>query len=768
MLFVKMLQDIKKNIISFIAIFCMALISVMIYAGLSVVDTENIDKYISESNFRDLEVRGDIFTESDIEKLKDIKGIVDAEGYLNSSGKLILEDEVKVLISYISGNNISKLHVAEGEPYTKGASGVWLEKTMCDAKGIKVGDKCEIVTGDTSICQEVKGLVYSPQYMYYIVDSTFTETTYTEYGFAIMDDSQIPGGIKVYDQILVDTELDSAKVELSENDDLFLSDIKENIKDKLENDVLIITNREQDFGVKSYRADLKSAGTLGIVFPLIFGIVAVLGIVSTMSRLITKQRTVIGTLKALGYTNIQILFHYMSYVVFIVIFGGILGAIIGYRTIGTLMLQTATDLYLNPYERKHFTPLIFAVILILVGTAMLVTYVCIRKILAQSTASILRPQAPSEIKNGWYENLKWWKKIRFATQWNIRDVTTNSIRTIVSIVAVIACSALIFSAVYYMKCFEYQPKWSYNTLIDAEYRIEFSDSADYDTISDYAKEYDGQMIEQRYVRIHTDDELTGYYLTVVDEGDKYLLNDNSGEYLSIPENSVAISDKTSKITNISVGGTIEFNLYGEKKTYKDSVDAIYKIPYSQGITMTREHYEKLGGTFRPNFLYTGKAVPKSLEEASEVISVVSVEALRQGVENAIESNYITVITIAVLAIILGAVMLLNMGSLSYREKVRDMAVLKVLGFSTIDLKKLLMQQNFYITLFGWFIGIFFGFPILDMLLSVSGEIVDFMVLPSIIPYFVDFCATFGLSVIINIYIISGIDNIDMVEELKET
>lgn len=767
MLLSKMLQDIRKNYISFIAIFIMAFICLMIYSGISVADNVYINQYITESNFRDLDIRGGLFSTDNIDELKEDSEIIDVEGYYNTSGKIIMDEEVKILISYISGNNISKMYIVEGEPYIAGEEGVWLEKNICEAKGIKVGDICEISSENMIFYQEVKGIVYSPQYIYYLADSTYTEPSYTEYGFAIMDESQKNGDYNYYNQLLVDTRQGGTGIEVSEKDNIYLSRIKDTIKKKLESDTLIILDRKQDVGLNSYLSDIKSAKALAAVFPTIFGAIAILGIISTMSRIISKQRTDIGTLKAFGYTDRTIVGHYSSYSFFIILAGCVLGAVIGYYTIGSLMLTTVTEYYLNPLERKYLTPMIFFETLILLFVSVAVTYICVRKILKESIASVLRPDVPLKQVKSFYENLSFWKKFRFATQWNIRDITTHPLRTMMSLLGVIICSALIFSSFSYLECFEYQPDWSYEVLIKAKYRIEFSDTADYNTVYDYAMEYDGQMVEKRNVNIYSDKETSGYYLTIVDSGNNYFLNGVNGEYMLFSDNGVIMSEKTSKVCNIPVNSIIDFSIHGEDYIYSDRVIAINKIPYSQGIVMTRNHYETMHGTFRPNCLYTEKSVLKNLEEQEDIISVVSIEELKQGVQNAIASNYITVMTMAFLAVFLGTTMMLNMGVMSYNEKIRDMAVLKVLGFGTKDLKRLLMQQNFYITLAGCFIGIFFGFPILDMLLLVSGDMTDFVILTSKMPYIVDICATFIVSIVVNLHIVSGIENVNMVEELKE-
>ena len=128
MLFQKMLKDLQANLIQFLAIFTMAFISVSVLSGLSASSPDALDRYLTDTNYRDLDVQGQLFTREDIDALQNLPQIRSVNGYYNTSGKIELGGEKNILLTYLSGNDISEMLLKEGVPYTEGASGIWLHR----------------------------------------------------------------------------------------------------------------------------------------------------------------------------------------------------------------------------------------------------------------------------------------------------------------------------------------------------------------------------------------------------------------------------------------------------------------------------------------------------------------------------------------------------------------------------------------------------------------------------------------------------------------
>jgi putative ABC transport system permease protein len=183
--------------------------------------------------------------------------------------------------------------------------------------------------------------------------------------------------------------------------------------------------------------------------------------------------------------------------------------------------------------------------------------------------------------------------------------------------------------------------------------------------------------------------------------------------------------------------------------------------------MSRHAYEEIGGEFAPNCIYTEMSVPTSLKNRPEISSVDSREKLQTAMKNTNETTSIASYILAAIAIVMGVVVLYNLGVLSYIEKTREIATLKVLGFHSGSIQFILLQQNLVITAVGAVLGIPLGIIMLDALADMAlGIYSDMIVEPSIIPYLGAILGTFAVSVLVNVYVSSRVKSIDMVEALK--
>ncbi len=256
-------------------------------------------------------------------------------------------------------------------------------------------------------------------------------------------------------------------------------------------------------------------------------------------------------------------------------------------------------------------------------------------------------------------------------------------------------------------------------------------------------------------------------VTVLDEGNLYLFQNESGDYFDLPSDGIAISAKAADELDLGMGSFVRFKMPGSSVIYEDRIMAIFKTPSAQGIAMKREVFEKLGARFTPNTVYTNVSVPASyVEDRAEIVSVFSKEEFIESLHAHSEAMNTEVAYIMVVAIVIGIVVLYNLGVLSFVEKTREIATLKVLGFSTNRIRWILQQQNIAITGMGTVIGIFIGYRILGFLMFQIDADTDFIIKLSIWPFLAAFFISFVLSLTVNALISSMVKDINMVEALK--
>lgn len=772
MLLRKVFRDLKQNATQFVAVFIMTFFALLISAGFDANDTGTLlsaTDYYTRYNFKDMEVQGDVFNNGHITLLSDMDEVEAVDGVYQAEGKTVLDKERLLLVNYISSNDVSQFMYVSGEEFKPGAIGVWVEARFAEPMGLHVGDFITIDSEGTVQQKEIQGLIYSPEMAYYVPNSSYSEPEYGTHGFVYMDISQKPGEPYVYNVLNIDLKNVTGQGKtLTNKEKSYMDSMRSVIMDRLDNQELIVKTKTETEVYKWFIGSIKNNAAIGIVFPLIFMIVALLGIVSTMTRLTNKQRIQIGTMKALGFSKRKIIWHYLSYSVVIAALGGIAGAVVGRYTLGTFLYEIHIYYYENPYAKSQLS---FQTV-VMIGIAMvlcsLATYSCTRRLLAENAAVILKPESPKEGGKSIFEGTVFWRIISFSTKWNIRDVERNKLRTLTSVLGIMVTSMLIFTAFGYGETVKKQVDWMYGTTCPAKYHISFEDGVSPDVVLDYTLQYKGQQAQKVEVTLFAEDADTVKFITILDEGNLYRVQNEDLEFVDLPEEGAMLTTKAAAFLGVEVGDTVRFRVPNHSTLYSVTVKGLARQAEGQGVLMSRTAWENMRGIFEPNIVYTNVSVPLNLHDKDpQVLSVNTSEQLQRALEVSNQVSYAISGVISVIAVVMGFVVLYNLGILSYSEKVREIATMKVLGFQTKTIQTILMQQNLTISILGALLGIPFGLIVLYRLTDLLyDEDADTIIEPSVMPYFVAFAGTMLVSYVVNLYVTSKIKDIDMVEALK--
>ncbi len=150
---------------------------------------------------------------------------------------------------------------------------------------------------------------------------------------------------------------------------------------------------------------------MGEVFPFVFILVAILTLLTTMTRIINHQRTQIGVLKALGFKDRTIMLHYMSYGFWLVLAGSIVGLILGLLTIPQLFLESMQNAYTLPEWKIAYSINFVIVAILMVAASIVASYWATRSISRENPANSIRPKAPKVFAFGLWKNQKYGKNL---------------------------------------------------------------------------------------------------------------------------------------------------------------------------------------------------------------------------------------------------------------------------------------------------------------------------------------------------------------------
>ena len=761
MLFRKLLRDLWVNRIQFISIFLMSFLGIWIFVGINAESTGGFlaaAKYYDRCNLADLWLNGEGFSEEEAKQIEKLQGVNQVERRLSLDGDIELNGVKHSMETiFTEKNEISQIDLLEGEEFEENKDGFWMEEYFAKANHLAIGDTATIRLKGTDMTGIIRGYIRHPEHAYYLTAEETVMPNYANYGYVICSIRQYPFEQLIYNQILVDTQTQT---------DAEMRNLKNRIKKQIDRESVVVTDRDQNESYATFDAEMKQHEAMGMMFSIVFLLIAVLGIVTTMTRMTANQRIQIGTLKALGFSKRVITFHYVSYGFFISLVGSIMGAVVGYYTMPDIIFGAFKGAYIIPDLAPAVSAESITAIILAVVVSTFVSFMACRKELNDPPAITLKPAVPKKMVHTALEKSSVWLKMSFSTQWNLRDILRNKVRTLMGVVGVCGCMMLMIGALGCYDSIFGMMNWMYDDLMTARTKILMAPEADYYTTQDYANKFRGQMIQESAIEFMTDDKRKTGTLTVLDTGNYMHYQGVNLESIRLSDRGISMTQKMADSLSVKCGDYVQWHIVGEDEWERTRVTALYRDPSVQGITMYRQTFEHLEHTFRPTAVLTNKTAPDSLVDKDEIQTVMSIQDMRQAFAASMEMMNIMIAMMIAGAVILGVVVLYNLGVLSFVEKTREIATLKVLGFKSSKIRGILLKQNFWITTLGVLVGVPIGNLLLVGICQTLPDTMDLIPIVSFGSYVWSIIGTFAVSIGVNLILSAKVNTINMVDALK--
>ena len=745
----KMLRDISINKTQFISIFLMAFLGVFAFCGVCSeyygLEQTSQDFY-TDTNLADGWIYNTTITDEALDKINNFSTDSEKQLIVKSVGNF--SNDPDITLHFLDTNEISKFYTTEGEDFNlSDDSGVWLDKRFADAQNLTVGDNISFTFNGLEIEKEIKGIGYSPEYVYE-ASPTSIIPDFKDMGFAYLSYKAFPSDIQ-YNTLLV---------KFNQTPDEF--------RDSLDGSVeyLSFTEQTDHVSVNQFENEMSQHKMIGDVFPIVFILVTFLTLLTTMTRIISHQRTQIGVLKAVGYKNRTIILHYMSYGFWLVLAGAILGLFLGPAIIPRLFYPSMTSRYSLPVWHPGFDMSFVYVALIMVLSSLLVSYLAARNISKENPANTMRPKAPNISTSGFLENSRIWNKANFNIRWNYRDAKRNKFRALMAIVGVMGCVALLISAFGMNDSMENIKHWEYDDISHFESKLIIESGASLSDIEDVRKEVNGSTIMEQAIEIKGHGNEKTASLLVLNDTTLISQTDKDGNSINLSSTDISLSAKTAESLNVEVGDTIEWHIVGSDDWVTCKITNIHGEPLSQGIILSKEKFDDLDLNYTPTSIITAENVEGNHD------SIKSISTLNEMKNNWDEMSGSVMMMVSILiffAILLAIVVLYNLGILSFTEIEREIATLKVLGFKTGDLRKLLLTQNLVFTFIGFILGIPLGFYLMTLMMNAAGDSLYYITSLTLGNILLSGVITFIVSIAVNLLFSSKIKNLNMVEALKD-
>lgn len=759
MLFKKMLRDFKDHKIQFLSIFLMALIGVYGFTGISgeVVGLVDVSThYYEDTNLADGWVYGEDLDNETFSDIRNMDEIKDAQREMVVNTVANYSSDPDITLHIVEGKQkISKFHLFKGTDFDENdKEGIWIDKRFADGRNLDIGDKISLKFDGKKVSKTIKGIMYSPEYVYYIQEGSLLPD-FSQVGYAYMPSKGADFDIE-YNTITLD-----AYDELEEKD--FKSKLEETLGQKA---YVQFLPRENNVGVKTLQDEIDQHQMFSAIFPSIFVLVSILTLVTTMSRVISAQRIQIGTLKAMGFGNKSIILHYLSYGFVLSLAGSIIGLVLGPMTIPYLFYPTMSSTYSLPHWGPSWDISFFAVAGIIVLFSVLASFISVKGISDENPAETIRPKAPKIVSSGFIERTKFWKKFSFNERWNYRDAKRNKIRAIMSVFGVFACALLVMSAFGMCDSINDVEDWQYDQIYNFNSKLILNENITDSQLNNVLDETNGEGIMEETIELKYKGSKKAGTLTVMNHTELYRITDGNRNYIQLDPDGIAISDKMAEVLGVKVGDKVRWHVAGNPKWIDSEITETYSIPFGQGMVMSPKVFDKEGGddyNYSTNVVLTKKNVNRNY---TGVNSITTREDIRKGWDTMTEALNIMVSVLTAFAVVLAVVVLYNLGLLSFTEIQRELATLKVLGFNSKSLRRLLLTQNLWFSTIGFLLAIPGAYILMGIMMGSTGDDYSFPINIYLWNFVVSFIITFGLSVLVNLAFSFKIKKVNMVESLK--
>lgn len=556
-----------------------------------------------------------------------------------------------------------------------------------------------------------------------------------------------------------------------------VNDIEDSIKNhfsaKQANNLLLLTDRETMPFTATMANDVNQARQMTFVFPFVFFFVALLIILTTTSQIIIKERTLIGSLKAIGVKDSSIYGHYIGMTTAVVGIGTLIGEIIGPLLIPFIMGQKYDILYTLP-PRGFVFPLLYGLLTaaVFLLCSVLVTFIVCRKTICLKPCESMRP-APPKIKT----LIPTGKKSRPGTKalslkMAFRNIRSNLAKSIMVVIGVGGCTALLVCGFGIEDTINHGIDNDMEMYYNSQLLVAFSSKVKASEVQSAFSSFEGVRSSEGVYRSSSE-----IYLV---EGDSphsssysSILFDENHFTVSFTKDKVALSSKVAREIGAKVGDSIYFESSSSRN--QGVIGAIFDGFSVNGVFVHAsffEHPEEIEYSSAFVYLEDGvnseKIKAKILSSLGSNITEVTTSLERRAMVNDIMSGVLIMTNaVKVFAILLALVVLYNLALLNFRERIRDIATLKVLGFRKKEIASSLLWETMSLTALGVGLGLAIGSPFMHLVLYVNiVSLVDYLYYISPLTYVIAFLLTFVVALVVNFYLARLTGKVKMVESLK--
>jgi len=594
---------------------------------------------------------------------------------------------------------------------------------------------------------------------------------------------EIEDGWVQYEEGKLEAEEEFAKAEQELADAAEkLAEAKEVIDGMVTANVFVL-DRNTNVGYNSLNSSSDIVQGVSRVFPAFFLLVAALVCITTMTRMIDEERTQIGTLKALGYSNRAIINKYLFYAGSGAVVGCGLGVTVGSIAFPTILWE-AYKIMLHISDAivlKFNWGLCGIVVGAYTAVMLLVTWYCCRRTLKEVPAELIRPKAPDPGKKILLEYLPFWKRISFLNKVTIRNIFRYRQRLAMMMVGIGGCTALLVTGFGLRDSIVNVVDYQFEEVTTYDMTVYFADGQTEEEQADFLKDVSfgaeyAMFYHQSSVDLDHNDQVKEIYLIVAGKGVENFIDLHSGEEaLALPgSDEVLLSVGVAEALGIRVGDTVAMR-NADMQSLELTVSGIYdNHVYNYAIVNPKTVESQWGEAPEMQMAFVTAKEDQDITQLSEKITGMSdvmnlsiSEDLANMVGNMMDALDLVVIVIVVCAGLLAVTVLYNLTNININERIREIATIKVLGFNAKETAMYVFKENLSLTVIGSGLGLGLGYLLLLFVMTqIKIDMVWFKALVMPMSYIWAIALTILAAIVVDFVFYFKLDKINMAEALK--
>ncbi|TGM74987.1 ABC transporter permease [Leptospira bouyouniensis] len=515
--------------------------------------------------------------------------------------------------------------------------------------------------------------------------------------------------------------------------------------------------------------EFRQLRTTAVFLPGIFLAIAAFLLHIISNRLITKEREQIATLRALGYTSLQIVFHYLKLITFITSISSLLGIFIGYL-LGNAMTNLYGEFYKFPHLIPIFPPLLVLFTLffgILIGG--IGTLFSLYGIIKLDPAQAMRPAPPGKYSIAFWES--WITDLQTIQRMVLRNLFKRPMRTLLTILG-LSTSIMIMIIGNFIQD-------TVGSLLDLQFNIIQRESLTLtfrnpipESVLFELKEMDGVFVAegQRSIPIKLTKDRNNKDIVLTGLPEDSELRKILGKDLKpiqIPISGIMVNQDLAKRMNIKIGETIQIEtLDGEKKKFAVQVTSLANEILGQGVFINKENLNRIleeGNLINIALLKTDPnkdiELIKEFKDDPLVIGLFSKAAILKGFQEVMQrSLQSTSVFILIFTVIISIGVIYNTAMITLSERIYELGSLRILGFTLKEVFAIIAWELSWQILCAIPIGCIFGYQVANLILN-SNETEGFKIPATIYP------STYYYSILLAL-ITAGISYLIVFRKLK--